>query len=174
MGPQMSAPLLIIAQVDDASGEVLQDVAERLHVTGARNVQVLASLGKKGRPGHVLMIDVPAQREEDVAALLATELGVWGYRVLESRHQHFDIRVQGRPVRVQLGEESFELEIGCKWIERHGKPLAVKVEHEHLVRLRDMLAARNHSISLRQLRTMLERELWGAPDAARVDLLLRR
>jgi hypothetical protein len=42
------------------------------------------------------------------------------------------------------------------------------------VRLRDMLAARNHSISLRQLRTMLERELWGAPDAARVDLLLRR
>jgi len=103
--PSRRAPLLIIAQVDDASGEVLQDVAERLHAIGARNVQVLASLGKKGRPGHVLMIDVPAQREEDVAKLLAAELGVWGYRVLESRHQHFDIRVQGRPVSVQLGEE---------------------------------------------------------------------
>src|SRR5512134_3420303 len=110
----MGAPVLIIAQVDDASGEVLQDVAERLHAAGARNVQVLASLGKKGRPAHVLMIDVPAQREEDVAALLAAELGVWGYRVLESRHQHFDIREQGRPVSVQLGEGGFELEIGCK------------------------------------------------------------
>lgn len=169
----MSAPLLIMVQVDDASGEVLQDVTERLHAAGARNVQVLASLGKKGRPAHVLMIDVPAQREEEVAALLATELGVWGYRVLESRHQHFEIRVQGRPVSVHLGEESFELEIGCKRIERHGRLLAVKVEHDHLVRLRDMLVSRGHSASLRQLRTMLERELWAAPDAARLDLLLR-
>jgi hypothetical protein len=109
-----------------------------------------------------------------VAALLAAELGVGGYRVLESRHQHFDIRVQGKPVSVHLGEESFELEITCKRIERHGRLLAVKVEHEDLVRLRDMLAARNHSISLRQLRTMLERELWAGPDAARIALLLRR
>ena len=170
----MDAALLIMVQVDDASGEVLQDVAERLHATGARNVQILASLGKKGRPAHVLMIDVPAQKEDEVAALLAAELGVWGYRVLESRHQHFDIRVQARPMNVRLGEASFELEIGCKRIERHGKLLAVKVEHDHLVRLRDMLAARDHAISLRQLRTMLERELWAAPEAARVELVLRR
>ena len=170
----MSAPLLIMAQVDDASGEVLHDVAERLHVAGARNVQVLASLGKKGRPAHVLMIDVPAQQEDDVAALLAVELGVWGYRVLESRHQHFDIRVQGKPLTVQLGEDRFELQIGCKRIERHGKLLAVKVEHDHLVRLREALAARDHAISLRQLRTMLEAQLWAAPDAAGVALVLRR
>ena len=170
----MDAALLIMVQVDDASGEVLQDVAERLHATGARNVQILASLGKKGRPAHVLLIDVPAHKEDEVAALLAAELGVWGYRVLESRHQHFDIRVQARPMNVRLGEGSFELEIGCKRIERHGKLLAVKVEHDHLVRLRDMLAARDHAISLRQLRTMLERELWAAPEAARVELVLRR
>ncbi len=172
MSAQVSGPLLIMAQVDDASGEVLQDVAERLHAAGARNVQVLASLGKKGRPAYVLMIDVPSQKEDDVAAFLASELGVWGYRVLESRHQHFDIRVQGRPVTVHLGEDNVELEIGCKRIERHGRLLAVKVEHDHLVRLRDLLAARNHSISLRQLRTMLEAQLWAAPEAARVELQL--
>jgi len=170
----VSAPLLIMAQVDDASGEVLQDVAERLHAAGARNVQVLASVGKKGRPAHVLMIDVPAEKEEDVAALLAGDLGVWGYRVLESRHQHFDIRVQGRPLTVRVGEDRLDLEVGCKRIERHGKLLAVKVEHDHLVRLRDLLAARNCPISLRQLRTLVERELWAAPDAARIELLLRR
>ncbi|MEX0960305.1 MAG: nickel insertion protein [Burkholderiales bacterium] len=170
----MSAPLLIMAQVDDAGGEVLQDVAERLHAAGARNVQVLASLGKKGRPAHVLMIDVPAQQEDEVAALLAAELGVWGYRVLESRHRHFDICLHSRPVGVQLGEDRFEVEVGCKRIERQGRLLAVKAEHDHLVRLRDQLTSRGHTISLRQLRTLLERELWTAPDAERIELRIER
>jgi hypothetical protein len=166
----MDAPLLILAQVDDAAGEVLQDVAERLRMAGARNVQMLASVGKKGRPSHVLLIDAPAEREDEVAALLAAELGVWGYRVLESRHRHFDIGVQGKLVAVALGEQTIELEIGCKRIERHGRLLALKAEHDHLVRLRDLLAAHGREVSLRRLRTALEAELWAAPDAARIEL----
>ena len=172
MSGDPDALLLILAQVDDASGEILQDVAERLHGTGARNVQVLASLGKKGRPGHVLLIDLPAHREADVALLLGTELGVWGYRVMESRHRHFDIRLRRKSLRVRLSGEWIELELGCKRIERNGRLLAVKVEHDHLVRLRDTLAARGHAASLRQLRTLIERELWAAPDAAAVELQL--
>jgi hypothetical protein len=168
----MNAPLLILAQVDDASGEVLQDVAERLRTAGARNVQILASVGKKGRPAHVLLIDVPAQREDDVAVLLAAELGVWGYRVLESRHRHFDIAVQGKRVAVAHGDEAVELEVGCKHIARQGRLLAVKVEHDHLVRLRDQLAARGQEVSLRRLRTALEAALWAAPEAVRIELRL--
>jgi uncharacterized protein (DUF111 family) len=170
--PQPSGPLLILAQVDDASGEVLQDVAERLHAAGARNVQVLAGLGKKGRPAHVLLIDVPAQHEDEVAILLGTELGVWGYRVMESRHQHFEIRLHGKPLTVHLGDRRIELELGCKRVERQGRLLAVKVEHDHVVHLRDMLSAHGHGVSLRQLRVLLERELWAAPDATRVELRL--
>jgi hypothetical protein len=41
-----------------------------------------------------------------------------------------------------------------------------------LVRLRDLLEARSHPVSLRQLRTLLERELWAAPDAAHIELRL--
>ena len=59
-------------------------------------------------------------------------------------------------------------------IERHGKLLAVKVEHDHLVRLRNLLTDRDHPMSLRQLRTLLERELWDAPDAAGIELVLQR
>ena len=47
-----------------------------------------------------------------------------------------------------------------------------KVEHDHLVHLRDLLSARGHAASLRQLRTLLERELWAAPDARRLELRL--
>jgi uncharacterized protein (DUF111 family) len=166
------APLLIMAQVDDATGEVLQDISERLRTAGARNVQILASVGKKGRPAHVLLIDVPARQEDDIAVLLAAELGVWGYRVLESRHRHFDIRVQGKLAAVRLGDETVELEIGCKRIEAHGKLLALKVENDHLLRLRDLLAARGRNVSLRRLRTSLEGELWAAPEATRIELRL--
>jgi uncharacterized protein (DUF111 family) len=168
----METPLLILAQVDDATGEVLQDVSERVRAAGARNVQTLASVGKKGRPAHVLLIDVPAQREDDVAALLAAELGVWGYRVLESQHQHFDIGVQSKAVAVSLGGETVETEVGWKRIERQGRLLAVKVEHDHLVRLRDLLASRGREVSLRRLRTALEAELWAAPEVGRIELRL--
>ena len=67
--------LLIMAQVDDAPGELIEDVVERLQPAGARNVHILASLAKKDRPGHVLLIDVPEEREEEVALLLGAELG---------------------------------------------------------------------------------------------------
>jgi uncharacterized protein (DUF111 family) len=172
MSAQMDAPLLILAQVDDATGEVLQDVSERLRTAGARNVQILASVGKKGRPAHVLLIDAPAQKEDDLAALLAAELGVWGYRVLESRHRHFDIGVQGKLVAVALGEDTVELEVDYKRIEHQGRLLAIKVEHDHLTRLRALLASRGREIGLRRLRTALEAELWAAPDAARIELRL--
>lgn len=36
----------------------------------------------KRRPGYVLMIDILAGSEAEVAGLLADELGIWGYRVL--------------------------------------------------------------------------------------------
>ncbi len=68
--------LLIMAQIDDAPGELVQDVIEHLQQVGSRNVHLLASLAKKGRPGQVMLIDVPDEHEDDVAMLLGTELGV--------------------------------------------------------------------------------------------------
>lgn len=158
----MGDKLLLLAQVDDVSGEVLQDVAERLHAAGAYNLQVLASLGKKGRPGHVLLVDIDAAREEEVAVILGLELGVWGYRVLESRHRHFEITRARRVVAVDAGADAFEVEIGCKHI-RHGERLlGLKVEHADLVALRDRLQALGRRVSLAHLRAAVEVALRGA------------
>jgi len=157
----MTVPMiLILAQVDDASGEVLEDSVKRLYEAGARNLQILASLGKKGRPSHVLLIDVPADQEDQVALLLGTELGIWGYRVLESRHRHFDIRVESKPLTVHANGTTLAVQIGCKTIARDGELLAIKAEHDHLVHLRDRLLAIGMSVPLRRLRTLLETEIW--------------
>jgi len=160
----MSAPILLMVQVDDATGEVLQDVCEQLHRAGARNVQLLASLGKKGRPAHVLLIDVDAALEDDVALLLGTELGAWGYRVLESRHRHFDIRLGRRPLRLQLGAAVEAFELGCKEIRAGDRLLAIKVEHDHLVVLRERFAAAGTPVALRTLKAALETALRASSD----------
>lgn len=155
----MSQQILILAQVDDATGEVLQDVSERLRASGARNLQILASLGKKGRPGHVLLIDVDASREQDIALVLGVELGLWGYRVLESRHRHFDIDKQQCSITLQVGGVSLSATIGFKTISSAGRQLGLKVEHDDLARLRDGLAERGHRIALPQLRARIEQSL---------------
>ena len=165
-----SAMILMMAQVDDATGEILQDVMERLHRAGARNVQLLASLAKKGRPGHVLLIDTPAEREDDVALVLAGELGVWGYRVLESVHRHFEIHRLNKPLVVRAGGDTLTFDLGWKRIEREGRLLAVKVEHDHLASVRDELERRGFQVPLRRLRANLEQQLANDPDAPRLEL----
>ncbi len=155
----MADKLLLLAQVDDVSGEVLQDVAERLHAAGAFNIQVLASLGKKGRPGHVLLVDIDAAREDDVAIVLGLELGAWGYRVLESRHRHFDITRSQRQVRLASAGGEFEHTVGCKHIRKGDRLLGFKVEHADLVNLRDALEARGETTSLAHLRAAVETAL---------------
>jgi uncharacterized protein (DUF111 family) len=150
-----SAMILMMAQVDDATGEILQDVMERFHRAGARNVQLLASLAKKGRPGHVLLIDTPAEREDDVALVLASELGVWGYRVLESVHRHFEIHRLNKPLVVRAKGDTLTFDLGWKRIEREGRLLAVKVEHDHLASVRDELERRGLRVPLRRLRASL-------------------
>jgi pyridinium-3,5-bisthiocarboxylic acid mononucleotide nickel chelatase len=161
----MPPDLLILVQVDDATGETLQHATERVVAAGARNVQVLGTTTKKGRPGHVCLIDLPAEREDDVAAILAVELGAWGYHILESRHRHFDIKLETRSVRVEREGQALVAQVRCKYIRRAGRLLAVKADHEDLVRLQVALAQRGIDVAVRVLRAGCEREVWRAPDA---------
>jgi len=144
--------LLLLVQVDDATGETLQHAAQQILAAGARNVQMLASMTKKGRPGHVCLIDVPAEREDEIALLLGVELGVWGYRVLEARHRHFDISLEPR----RVSAHAIEQEVRCKFIRKGERLLAVKAEHDDLLRLQARLAAAGQSYALRVLRAHVE------------------
>ena len=144
--------LLLLVQVDDATGETIQHATQQILAAGARNVQVLGSTTKKGRPGHVCLIDLPADREDDVALLLGTELGVWGYRVLEARHRHFDIRIEERKVIAGPVEQV----VRCKFIRKGERLLAIKAEHDDLVRLQARMSEAGHVRALRYLRAQVE------------------
>lgn len=166
----MSRQILILAQVDDASGEVLQDVAERLHGLGVRNLQILASVGKKARPAHVLLIDADETLEEEIALLLGIELGVWGYRVLESRHGHFQIARERRQVAVRTDGAATEGVVGVKRISSEGRLLAIKAGHDDLAALRDALETRGRRVALPRLRAVVKAGVREAADGDAVTV----
>ncbi|MBP2236545.1 uncharacterized protein (DUF111 family) [Sinorhizobium kostiense] len=125
--------ILIMAQIDDAPGELLGHVIEQMTEMGAKNVQLLPSLGKKGRPSYVLLVDIKAEDEPDLAALLVGDLGIWGYRVLESRHKHFEILRYRTTLELQWrgGVRRFPLRV--KRILNEGVFMRAKAEHDDLV-----------------------------------------
>jgi uncharacterized protein (DUF111 family) len=131
--------ILLMAQIDDAPGELLARAIEHMGEMGAKNIQLLSSVGKKGRPGYVLLVDIPAEDEPEFAALLVGELGIWGYRVLESQHKHFEIRSYQLRVDLTLGGTVRSFPVRLKRILSQGAFLRAKAEHDDLTAIADAL-----------------------------------
>lgn len=155
--------VLLLAQVDDAPGELLGEVMQRLAAMGARNVQLLSSLTKKGRPGYVLMIDIPARQERKVAVLLAVELGIWGYRVMHSDHKHFEIERHDTSLEIAVDGATRIFPMRIKRILIDGDLLKVKAEHDDLVRICAALGLEGARVSLATLKSRVESAVGSTP-----------
>ncbi|NKB69845.1 MAG: DUF111 family protein [Candidatus Latescibacteria bacterium] len=156
-------PLLLMAQVDDAAGETLGQVVQQLEAAGAANIQLVASLTKKGRPGHMLFIDLAADREDDIAVILAAELGIWGYRIVAATHKHFDIQPQvcALVVGARNGRgKKHTFQLSYKRILRQGRLLKIKAEHDQLVAIQAALRGEGIEAPLTLLKGAAEAALW--------------
>jgi pyridinium-3,5-bisthiocarboxylic acid mononucleotide nickel chelatase len=163
--------MLILVQIDDRSGEVLGHAVEELMDLGARNVQLLSALTKKGRPGYVLLIDLEPEREAVVATYLASELGAWGYQVLESRHRHFDTVLEERVVLVVCGGRSQTFTLPCKFFYHDGRLLRVKVERSDVEAVQQFVSTGVETCSTDTVRSRLEDEVLHHPTTR--DLVVR-
>lgn len=124
--------ILLMAQIDDAPGELLGEVMKTLAGMGAKNVQLLSSFAKKGRPGYVLLVDILAEQEAEFAAVLGGDLGVWGYRVLHSDHKHFSIERYATTVEIAFEGLVWSFPMRIKRILDGTRLLRIKAEHDDL------------------------------------------
>ncbi|MBN1153185.1 MAG: DUF111 family protein [Dehalococcoidia bacterium] len=131
--------LLLLAQVDHACGDIISSVMEQLTSAGARNVHLVPSLTKKGRPGYLLYVDVPADRLAEVEQLLALELGVLGWRILEAEHRTTASVGASIPVSVDFGEVREALNVPSKLLSLPEGFVLSSVEHDFCVRLQQRL-----------------------------------
>jgi len=169
----MAGPvLLLMVQVDDAPGELLGEILRQLAEMGAKNVQLLSSLAKKGRPGYVLMIDILADQETEVAALLAGELGVWGYRVLHSDHKHFGIERHDTVLEIAAGDSVESFPIRLKRILNDGQFLRVKAEHDEMSGICAALRAKGYSVRIAVLKAWVETAVGSAIPGDKVRVTL--
>ena len=164
--------LLLMAQVDDVSGEVMGEFIQRASAAGAKNVQVIPSITKKNRPGYVVYVDTPASLESEFAELFGAELGTWGYRVIAAEHRHFDIERVSVAVTVRAQEIEERFELRAKRISQPGVFTRVKAEYDDLSRICSALRAAGVAVALADLKADIERELRRQPDAPNITVTL--
>jgi uncharacterized protein (DUF111 family) len=164
--------ILILVQIDDCTGEVLGRAMKQLTELGVRNVQLLRSITKKGRPGNVLLLDLERRQEQEVSVFLAAELGAWGYHVLEARHRHFDVTLEEREVVVQAGAARQTFSTRFKFFRDGDRVLRVKLEHDDLERIEEFGQANARPCSLATIRGCLEQQVWSQPQRPSIELVL--
>lgn len=99
--------VLVEANLDDVTGEVLAHTVLELLAAGAHDAWITPMIMKKGRPAHVVSaLCDPALADQVVRVLMAETgtLGVRGQTVTRwlARRQRDEVEVDGYPVRVKV------------------------------------------------------------------------
>ncbi len=132
-------PLLVLeANLDDATGEVLGHAVEALMDAGALDAWITPVLMKKGRPGHQVSVLADPGLAAQLAAQLRLETGSLGVRVHEvgrwaSARRIDEVEIEGMEVRVKVspGRVKAEYEDVARAARRLGRPvseIAARVE----------------------------------------------
>jgi uncharacterized protein (TIGR00299 family) protein len=98
--------VLLEANLDDATGEVLAHAVQALLAAGAHDAWVTPIVMKKGRPAHVVSALADPARAEAVAGALAAETGSLGLRGTTFERWPLartvdTVEVEGLPIRVK-------------------------------------------------------------------------
>lgn len=143
--------------VDDLPAEGLPYVIERTIEKGAKNIHVLNGLTKKGRVEYIFFVDVDEQHMEDIAALLALELGTLGIKTFKTEHIMLPFEINSRKVTVEAKNEQFESEVQVKYLKKdNNHVISLKAEYEDIKKLALILESKGIHISLSKLKTIIE------------------
>lgn len=107
--------VVLEANVDDVTGEVLAHTVGALLDAGALDAWLVPVVAKKGRPAHIVSVLAEPGAAAKLATVLANETGTLGFREhLVSRsaltRQVLEVEVSGEPVRVKAGPYQLKAE----------------------------------------------------------------
>lgn len=130
-GPNGGQPVVLLeANVDDATGEVVAHAVSALLQAGAHDAWVTPIVMKKGRPAHSISALVDPALAKQISDVLVRESGTLGVR--EHRLERWpvsrqidEVEVDGVPIRVKVspGRVKAEFDDAAKASARTGRPL---------------------------------------------------
>jgi len=152
--------MLVVAAVDDVSGDTISYVIDKLLDKGANNVHVTQTVTKKGRIGLLFFIDIDEKNLDDVGEVIMTELGSTGYNVIDTKHVHTNNRLAVRKVVIRSKRESIDEIVRIKSsYSSKGKLVKVDPKSEDLLRIiRSVRKKLGVELTLRELKKKIQEE----------------
>lgn len=149
--------IVLLAQVDHVSGEILGTAIEDLYEAGAYNVQVIATVTKKNRPGHLFVVDCGKQECPDVEAVLLRELGITGWHRIKTGHRHVGTRVEVYSVIFATPSGPKQYPVQVKRVKHYAH--SIRPEHASCLQIRQALKRENVFLSLEMIRTEIIQQI---------------
>ena len=106
--------VIMYAQADHLNGELLGAALDMFYQSGASNVNILATVTKKNRPGYVLIIDCPPSRIDAIETIFTRELRISGWHQIDTTHRYRNGRVIEKAVSISIGDISIQTQISGK------------------------------------------------------------
>ncbi|WP_041286506.1 nickel insertion protein [Desulfomonile tiedjei] len=163
--------LLILVQVDHLSAEDLSWVMEALCIPGVRNRNLLPTITKKGRVGHLLLLDIDVRYEADISRFIVEVIGSYGYHRIESKHVFQPTSIEERELVIRNREKELSCRVRLK--KRGGDEsgfFAIESDDLYAIvkRIRDDLGC---VVSPMGLRRKIEGAVVPAPSGAGVQVI---
>jgi len=140
--------------VDDVTGEVLGNLIERLFETGALDVAIIPTTGKKSRTGHIIQVIAHPADSHQLTKKIIEETGSLGVRIMPTRHRLIALR-RSEPVTVLIGSESHTISVKVA-TDQHGNVLNVAAEFGEAAEL-----AKRLGIPVKHVIRIVEQEAWA-------------
>jgi uncharacterized protein (DUF111 family) len=160
--------LLLVVQIDHLPGDLLGEALDSISSAGAKNVQLIPTLTKKGRPGQILIVDVPPGLETTIEEVLLSEVGVTGWHALATQHVYYSTEILDIDLALLTPSGVLRHKVSGKRLVRDGSALVP--EHRSCVELNERLASEcGLRVPLRELVRLIDEALNNG-DEHRIDL----
>lgn len=101
---------ILETNVDDVSGEVLAHVVDKVMASGAKDIHVIPTITKKGRPSHMVSIICDSSSVNKVLDVLISETGTLGVRIRSSDR----LIVPRKILKIKIRINNKDFTVRCK------------------------------------------------------------
>ena len=136
---------ILETNVDDVSGEVLAHVIDKAMSSGAKDVSIIPTMTKKGRPSHMISVICAPKDVDRLANVLISETGTLGIRIRSS--ERFIVPRKIIPFKIKIQNKDFTIQ--CKTA---GK--SFKVEYDDIKKVSEKL-----SLTFKQTEELIKAEV---------------
>jgi uncharacterized protein (TIGR00299 family) protein len=130
---QSDSVSILETNVDDVSGEVLAHVVDKIMAKGAKDISIIPTITKKGRPSHIISVICDPDSVSKLLDVLVSETGTLGVRIRSS--ERFVVPRQIITMKVRLHNKDFTVHCKVASSKKH-----FKVEYDDIKSIAEKLS----------------------------------